>query len=331
MILLRFIPLQTDVALLSITATGTGLNLTRANVALFAELVWSSGTLAQGEDRLHRLGQKSAVRIIYVLAEGSADDIVWAKLNQKQSVIGATVGSADAAVRIPEKSSKSGNGTRRKTPEPSSSSSSSSQVSMDTFLRARNASSTACKENEVAQGSVPTEPPPAIVSDPKLIYGAVTASSESSTAPAPANACPSINPASLPSKRAVPKATEPEAQPPRMTSSNQARPLSPSTLQRIEANRLKALAKKEAARQRALQQSSGNAVRPVAASHNFATAAGSSLRVESQAVADAAHRLQLDEGPVTSLQARQHQPSASGVDVQNSNLQVSRKMPKSID
>jgi hypothetical protein len=34
---------QTDVALLSITACGVGLNLTRANVALFGELNWSLG------------------------------------------------------------------------------------------------------------------------------------------------------------------------------------------------------------------------------------------------------------------------------------------------
>ncbi len=45
---------QTDVALLSITACGTGLNLTRANVALFGELYWSPGVVLQAEDRIHR-------------------------------------------------------------------------------------------------------------------------------------------------------------------------------------------------------------------------------------------------------------------------------------
>lgn len=43
-----------NVALLSLTACGTGLNLTRANVALFAELYWSPGIVLQAEDRIHR-------------------------------------------------------------------------------------------------------------------------------------------------------------------------------------------------------------------------------------------------------------------------------------
>lgn len=320
----HFILLQTDVALLSITATGTGLNLTRANVALFAELVWSSGTLAQGEDRLHRLGQKSTVRIIYVLAEGSADDIVWAKLNEKQSVIGATVGSADAAVRIPEKSTKSGNGSRRKTtPDPSSSS---SQVSMDTFLRARNGSGAAPKENGVMRDPQPEETAPSIVSDPKLIYGVVNASS--SAVPASANMCPATTAASQPT---MPTTGSPTSMPKTNAASQTSRPLSPATLQRIEANRLKALAKKEAAKQRALQQSSVSVVGSTAASHNFATAAGSTLRVEQQAIADASNRLQLDEAPTTSLQRQQCRPTV-GINVQEGSvLQIPNKPAKSID
>jgi SNF2 family DNA or RNA helicase len=45
---------DTDVALLSITSCGTGLNLTRANIAVFAELSWSLGSILQAEDRIHR-------------------------------------------------------------------------------------------------------------------------------------------------------------------------------------------------------------------------------------------------------------------------------------
>jgi SNF2 family DNA or RNA helicase len=53
---------QTDddtlVALLSIKVCGTGMNLTRANAALFAELDWTPGQMQQAEDRIHRLGQR---------------------------------------------------------------------------------------------------------------------------------------------------------------------------------------------------------------------------------------------------------------------------------
>ena len=68
----------TKIALLSITAAGTGLNLTRANVILFAELSYSPGIVVQCEGRCHRLGQTSKqVRIIYVLAKGTEDERVW--------------------------------------------------------------------------------------------------------------------------------------------------------------------------------------------------------------------------------------------------------------
>ena len=44
----------TEVAILSIRAAGTGLNMTRANVAVMCELDWSPGNILQAEDRIHR-------------------------------------------------------------------------------------------------------------------------------------------------------------------------------------------------------------------------------------------------------------------------------------
>lgn len=44
----------TTVALLGMTACGTGVNFTRASIAIFAELYWTPGVLLQAEDRIHR-------------------------------------------------------------------------------------------------------------------------------------------------------------------------------------------------------------------------------------------------------------------------------------
>jgi hypothetical protein len=65
----------TEIALLSLHTCGTGINLTRASVAIFAELDWSPGNILQAEDRIHRIGQKAKeVRILYLLGKGTSDE-----------------------------------------------------------------------------------------------------------------------------------------------------------------------------------------------------------------------------------------------------------------
>ncbi|VDP82769.1 unnamed protein product [Echinostoma caproni] len=65
------------VALLSITAAGTGLNLTAANLVVFGELFWNPGALVQAEDRAYRIGQQDSVVVRYLIAEGTVDDYIW--------------------------------------------------------------------------------------------------------------------------------------------------------------------------------------------------------------------------------------------------------------
>ncbi|EFA82162.1 SNF2-related domain-containing protein [Heterostelium album PN500] len=83
---------QTDekikVAILSITAAGTGLTLTAASVAIFAELYWTPGVLMQAEARVHRFGQNRSVLIQYLVGINTIDESIWSMLESKKDVLG---------------------------------------------------------------------------------------------------------------------------------------------------------------------------------------------------------------------------------------------------
>ncbi|XP_065853070.1 uncharacterized protein [Euphorbia lathyris] len=75
-------------AVLSIRAGGVGLTLTAASTVIFAELSWTPGDLIQAEDRVHRIGQVSAVNIYYLLANDTVDDIIWDVVQSKLENLG---------------------------------------------------------------------------------------------------------------------------------------------------------------------------------------------------------------------------------------------------
>lgn len=83
------------VAVLSMTAAGIGITLTAASVVVFAELHWNPGTLKQAEDRAHRVGQKDSVFVQYLIANGTADDILWPLIQKKLDVLQSCKLSAD--------------------------------------------------------------------------------------------------------------------------------------------------------------------------------------------------------------------------------------------
>ncbi|EKX39033.1 hypothetical protein GUITHDRAFT_76774, partial [Guillardia theta CCMP2712] len=76
------------VAILSVTAAGTGLTLTAANLVVFAELHWTPGILLQAEDRAHRIGQQSSVNVMYLVGQGTCDELIWDSISYKVKVIG---------------------------------------------------------------------------------------------------------------------------------------------------------------------------------------------------------------------------------------------------
>jgi hypothetical protein len=85
-----------QVALLSITAAGVGIELFSAHTVVFAELYWTCGALVQAEDRCHRIGQTHDVTIHYLLAENTADEQIWFILRRKMDIVGQMLGTDEA-------------------------------------------------------------------------------------------------------------------------------------------------------------------------------------------------------------------------------------------
>ena len=75
------------VAVLSITAANAGITLTAASLVIFAELFWNPGVLTQAEDRAHRIGQTESVRVQYLVARDTADDVMWPIIQKKLYVL----------------------------------------------------------------------------------------------------------------------------------------------------------------------------------------------------------------------------------------------------
>ena len=71
----------------SIQAMGVGITLTASSVVVFAEIEWRPSDLYQAEDRLHRIGQKSAVLVYYILIDNSIDAYMASKIAGKTEII----------------------------------------------------------------------------------------------------------------------------------------------------------------------------------------------------------------------------------------------------
>jgi SNF2 family DNA or RNA helicase len=84
----------------SIKAASQGITLTRASNVAFLELDWTPARHDQAEDRLHRIGQDSAVTAWYLLAPDTIDETMAELLQRKRGLIDAVT---DGQVRNDEK------------------------------------------------------------------------------------------------------------------------------------------------------------------------------------------------------------------------------------
>lgn len=75
----------------SVDVAGMGITLTAAQDAVFLELPWVPGLLAQCEDRIHRIGQKGSVNEYYLLALDTMEKDMWELLNEKTKVLDAVL------------------------------------------------------------------------------------------------------------------------------------------------------------------------------------------------------------------------------------------------
>jgi SWI/SNF-related matrix-associated actin-dependent regulator of chromatin subfamily A-like protein 1 len=84
----------------SMKAASQGITLTRASNVAFLELDWTPARHDQAEDRLHRIGQESAVTAWYLLAPDTIDETMAELLERKRSLIDAVT---DGQVRDEER------------------------------------------------------------------------------------------------------------------------------------------------------------------------------------------------------------------------------------
>lgn len=76
----------------TIDAASTGIDLSYADVAVFVELTYEPHELLQAEARLHRFGQKDPVLIQYLIARGTADELVAEVVLSKLDALESTIG-----------------------------------------------------------------------------------------------------------------------------------------------------------------------------------------------------------------------------------------------
>jgi SNF2 family DNA or RNA helicase len=85
------------VFLLSLKAGGTGLNLTSADTVIFLDPWWNPAAESQAMDRAHRMGQKRAVFVYRLVAQGTVEERILSMQARKSALAASILEGGGAA------------------------------------------------------------------------------------------------------------------------------------------------------------------------------------------------------------------------------------------
>ena len=83
--------INVEIMLATIDAAGVGFTLTAAWLIIFGELDWVPSKMRQAEDRCNRIGQKSNVHAMYLVASDTLDERKFQLLVEKQKIADAVL------------------------------------------------------------------------------------------------------------------------------------------------------------------------------------------------------------------------------------------------
>jgi SNF2 family DNA or RNA helicase len=91
---------EADAFLISLTAGGTGLNLTAADYVFHLDPWWNPAVEDQATDRAHRIGQDRPVTVYRLIARGTIEDKILALHADKRALIAGVLEGTSAAARL---------------------------------------------------------------------------------------------------------------------------------------------------------------------------------------------------------------------------------------